>query len=430
MSKFNKIVLSIPCVLFCIWYIVTSYANIYACDDFWHGTNVHNFGFFNAQSHYWRNWEGSYIHTFLATLPHLFNYEKTPFICNILSTSLLFCSIYTFVKTYFSITKSTNILSSLYIVAFLYTFTTGEAEIRFWVCANNTYIFGISTLLLFMAYYHNLNTKVNKNNIFGLIFLIFTLGNKVSYIYMVFICIFLHDIIYRKITPKMMAMYMMLVSILSLPNILAPGNFIRLAENTYDIGNDISFIETILYRLTKLLPYCGYTLLLFPISKYFNVTFNKKMALIGTFAMLLLFIGDTLIMYICFRDSGPQRANILLEVAMILYSLFIIFPFFHSLKSTQLSTCMLCIFITIFTYSQYTMINQIKQSYLYSKLAKERNFQISNSEDMQYIELRPLPDSGLLLSYFCNEKGWIENVYIPYFSKKLEIVIKDGGTSN
>ena len=50
------------------------------------------------------------------------------------------------------------------------------------------------------------------------------------------------------------------------------------------------------------------------------------------------------------------------------------------------------------------------------------------SEQKEKILIPALPNSGLLLSYFCNEEVWIENVYLEYFNKKMrvEIISNDG----
>ena len=85
MKKLNSYLIYKAFGIFVIWYLIASYNNVYACDDYWHGTNVHNFGFWHAQSYYWNNWEGSYIHTFFATIPHVFTSNKTPFMFNVLS---------------------------------------------------------------------------------------------------------------------------------------------------------------------------------------------------------------------------------------------------------------------------------------------------------------------------------------------------------
>ena len=85
----NILIISVGIVFLC-WYLPVAFYNVFACDDYWFGTNVRINGFWNNQLFYWHNWEGSYTHTFLASLPHLVQYSRMPFIGNMFSL-LLFC---------------------------------------------------------------------------------------------------------------------------------------------------------------------------------------------------------------------------------------------------------------------------------------------------------------------------------------------------
>ena len=44
-----------------------------------------------------------------------------------------------------------------------------------------------------------------------------------------------------------------------------------------------------------------------------------------------------------------------------------------------------------------------------------------NADDT--IIIPPLPSSHLLLSYFSNDKIWLERIYLPYFQKKNNFVL-------
>lgn len=100
-NKFYRIILLIGCFCFLLWYLPVAYANVYACDDFWFGTNVNDYGFWGNQIHYYLNWEGSFTHTFLDSLPHVFQYERMPFLFNLFSISVLLLSIYgDFIRQY------------------------------------------------------------------------------------------------------------------------------------------------------------------------------------------------------------------------------------------------------------------------------------------------------------------------------------------
>ena len=105
MSNFCRIILLVSCVGFLSWYLPVAYHNVYACDDYWFGTNVENFGFVGTQIHYYLNWEGSYTHTFLDSLPHVFVHNIMPFFFNLFSLLLLATSIYYAFRTFFHIDK-------------------------------------------------------------------------------------------------------------------------------------------------------------------------------------------------------------------------------------------------------------------------------------------------------------------------------------
>ncbi|MBO4664769.1 MAG: hypothetical protein J5663_10220 [Bacteroidaceae bacterium] len=413
--------LHVPYILFFVWYLVASFVNVYACDDYWHGTNVHLYGFENAQLYYWYNWEGSFTHTFLATLPHIFSFERMPFICNLISLLFLLLSVMTFLRTFYCLTRIKAFICSCYLVAFLYTFTTGKAEIRFWVCANVTYLFGVSTTLIFLSLYHVYDYSIKKTTILILLMVVIV-GNKISFVYMLFLVTICHDIVYGRLTKKRFFFMSLSILFLSMFNILAPGNVIRMIQNLGDSEEcRMTFEEAITDRFFRLLPFVKHLFLLTPICKFLNVTISKSTIVILTLAFVFIFVGDTTIMYLCFHDSGPMRTNITLEVSAVLYSMSLICYFNAYLKSPKLK---IISWLLIMVFAAYGCRNMflIKQSYEYSRLAKERERKVLSSNDEKELFLSPLPNSGLLLSYFCNDKEWLENVYIPYYNNKTSEV--------
>ena len=429
MKKIGKLTICVPCILFFAWYIIVSYANVYACDDYWHGANVHSFGFWNAQVFYWNNWEGSFTHTFLATLPHIFQYERMPFVCNILSLLLLLYSTDLFIKTYFQASKYRTVVYAGYLVAFLLTFTTGEAEIRYWVCANNAYLFGISTTLLLLSLYHRFDFTINKTALWLILILIAIVGNKISFIYWIVLALLFHDVIYDRLSVKHFFIILFFVSAFSLLNILAPGNFIRLSQNMEEsAAYGMTIGDSILYRIESIVPFFFASILLLPICISLHLKVTGKNIIIQTIALFLLFIGDTAIMFICFQDSGPKRGNIILEVSVMFYICSLLCYLMMWLKSNRLKTILQVASCLIFACYNIGNILHIEESYEYSRISHERDYLVIKSEQKEKILIPALPNSGLLLSYFCNEEVWIENVYLEYFNKKMrvEIISNDG----
>ena len=150
---------------------------------------------------------------------------------------------------------------------------------------------------------------------------------------------------------------------------------------------------------------------------------TRKNIIIQTIAFFLLFIGDTAIMFICFHDSGPKRGNIILEVSVMFYICSIFCYLMKWLRSDRLKTTLNLASCLFFVYYSIGNIFLIDESYEYSRLSRERDYRVLKSEQMGDIALPTLPSSGLLLSYFCNEEIWIENVYLSYFNKRMKVKI-------
>lgn len=93
------------------------------------------------------------------------------------------------------------------------------------------------------------------------------------------------------------------------------------------------------------------------------------------------------------------------------------------LKSNRLKTILQVASCLIFVCYNLGNILQIEESYEYSRLSHQRDNLVIKSEQEEKISIPVLPNSGLLLSYFCNEEDWIENVYLEYFNKKMRVEI-------
>lgn len=103
MRKIEEVIIWIGILAFFCWYTPTSYMNVFSCDDYWFGSYIHDIGFWKTQAQFYNNWEGSYTHTFLASIPHIIPGCKAPFLCNFISLSFLIYSVYIFVRTFIKI---------------------------------------------------------------------------------------------------------------------------------------------------------------------------------------------------------------------------------------------------------------------------------------------------------------------------------------
>ena len=420
-------------LFFLIWYIPVAYVNVYACDDYWFGANVSNYGFWGTQLYYWINWEGSFTHTFLDSLPHVFNHERMPFVVNIFSLCFFIFALYYAFITIFKNNKLNAILHSLYTTAILYTFTNGGSEIRFWVSANS-YIVELALVMIALSLYHQKDDtkKTIKWYLCIFILLFFIAGSKLTFILYTFASIIIHDIMLEKKPNQKTYIVIGALILFSLLNILAPGNLIRLdVETTPAIHDSYSIWDTLSIRGKQIIPFLGYSLLMIPIAMNTKLLFNLtiRRAIFIILGIIIVFSIDGVIMYICFHDPGPMRVYVIFEL-FILFFVIILFSgldIIHDLnKYIVNSIYTLSTIVLLFT--NISLIMDVKPTIEFARKSRERNSLVMNyspSKPLEIIELEPLPDSHLLLSYFSNEQGWLEYVYMPYFNKSCKVVIKD-----
>ena len=415
--------------MFLCWYLPVAFNNVYACDDYWFGTNVRVNGFWCNQLFYYYNWEGSYTHTFLASLPHAFHGSHIPFICNSFSLVLLIFSILYVLRTYTSLSIKRGLAYTLFFTSFLYLCTKGNAEIRFWVCANITYISEMSFLLIFLSLNHSLNKVFSYKKWVGVILLLILIGgSKLSFIIYAVSGIIIHDILYQRRVNKSTIFVMSLLGVFVILNVAAPGNFIRLEEETLPKDTDIkmNIVESVCYRITEMEPFLLNTLFLLPIAAQWTNknTCEKKRVLMAMAVFGAAFILDSVVMYICFNDPGPLRVYIVSEVFLALLVLFGLNHLYNIVLIKYYYTKhVIILFALMVAFSHLSLIFQVPKSIEFSEKARERDKQVLACAAGETIEITPLPSSYLMLSYFSNDEIWLERIYLPYFQKKNRFII-------
>lgn len=418
-------------MVFLCWYLPVAFYNVYACDDYWFGTNVRANGFWGNQLFYYFNWEGSYTHTFLASLPHAFQGVRVPFLANLFSLVLLFVSLFCFFRTYTSLSFKRGIAYSLYFLSFLYLCTKGNAEIRFWICANITYISEMSFLLLFLSLYHILDiVSIYKKWILVTLCLFLIGGSKLTFIIYAVSGIITHDILYKKRVNRNTILVLSLLGLFVILNVAAPGNYIRLKEETMpkDVEIQMGMLESVFYRITEMESFLLNTLFLLPIAAQWTNkhSFEKKRVLTSVAIYVATFITDSVVMYLCFHDSGPLRVYFVAEVFLAIFVLFGLNSFFMSeLYKYYYTKTVMMLFAFMVAVSHLSLIFQVPKSIEYSEKARERDLYVVACKASETIEIAPLPSSYLMLSYFSNDVIWLERIYLPYFQKKNKFVILD-----
>lgn len=416
-------------IAFLCWYLPVAYNNVYACDDYWFGTNVKQNGLWSYQLIHWSNWEGSYTHTFLASLPHAFSFSRMPFIGNMFSLLLLFLSIFAFLKTYAIIGTKRCLSYSLYLLSFLYLCTKGNSEIRFWICANITYVSEMAFLLLLFTIYHNLNWETPKKKWAILLFVLFLVGgSKLSYILYAISGLMIHDVIFEKSINKKTIVVCLLLAVFVALNVSAPGNYIRLDVETMpkETEEQMTMLGSVLYRVIEMIPFLLCIVFLFPIATQWriNKSFKGKCVKIALVIFFVTFILDGIVMYICFNDPGPLRVYFITEVFVAILALFLFNHFYSTILSKyKFEKYMSLLFSIWVIISNVSLILDVPDSIVYSNLARERDEYVSSYTEDGTIEISPLPNSHLMLSYFANDIIWLENIYLPYFQKDGKVIL-------
>ena len=237
--------------------------------------------------------------------------------------------------------------------------------------------------------------------------------------------IILHDILLKDKPNKQTYFVIGILFMFSLINVLAPGNLIRLNEETSVYHEDTLLLCEILYmRLLKILPSIVYSILLFPISLFLKTKkgISISQVVYSIIFLLIAFLFDGIIMFICFRDPGPSRVYVVCEMMVLVLSLCLFANISRYVCNNLNIRCILCSITTaILVICNIPMISKKQPSIDFACESRLRNQKIKDAGFNGCVEISPLPESHLLLSYFANDIEWIKNVYAPYFNTNCEI---------
>ena len=253
-------------------------------------------------------------------------------------------------------------------------------------------------------------------------------GSKLTFIIYAFSGIITNDILYNKRVNRNTILVLFLLGLFVILNVTAPGNYIRLVEETMPKDDNIhmGMFESVFYRITEMEPFLLNTLFLLPIAAQWttNHSFEKKRVLTSVAVLGVAFIIDSAVMYICFNDSGPLRVYFVAEVSTAILVLFGLNHFYTSALSKYYYTRhVIVLFAFMVAVSHLSLIFQVPKSIEYSEKARERDQYVMSCKAGETIEIAPLPSSYLMLSYFSNDVIWLERIYLPYFQKKNKFVL-------
>lgn len=418
-------------IAFLCWYLPIAFYNVFACDDYWFGTNVRNNGLWGNVLFYYINWEGSYTHTFLASWPLVFHYERMPFIGNMVSLLLIYSSLCFFLKTFTNMTVRRCLMFSSYFLAFAYLCTKGNSEIRFWICANVTYVSEVSFMLLMCSLYHSLQLKATHVKWLLMFVIAFLVGgSKLTVIIYTFSGLVIHDVLFKKEINRITLVVFFLISIFVVINIASPGNYIRLDAELIpkEEKDQMTIYESIVYRFLEMKSYLLNALFLLPIAFQWDCKckFCKKHVWLVIVIAFVTFVLDSVVMYLCFNDSGPLRVYFVAEVFVAILILFLLNSFYSMVLNKYISSEIISIvFALMVAISNASMTSKVPASMEFSKLARERDKYVASYFADDTIKITRLPESHLMLSYFANDEIWLEHIYLPYFQKKNKVILID-----
>lgn len=407
-------------VSFLSWYLMVGFDNVFACDDYWFGTNVRYYGFLKYQLHHWLTWEGSYTHTFLSTIPHVFNFSRVPFVVNLASLTVFFLSCFSIVNTFLESDKQKSFYLASYLAVFLYLFTIGGSEIRFWMSVNFTYLLELSSVLLFLCAYHKSRVSTDKNYLLlEILLLLFIGGTKLNFISIVYLSIIAHDLLYNYRFNKNTCICLLFLSFFVILNVIAPGNYIRLddelSRNTSE--ESMTLQKVIFYRITKFLPYVKNTILLLPISaSIIPIRLSTKKITIALSFFIVAFIIESIIMYICFNDPGPGRVYISFEFLISIATILLLSKLYAIFADRFKIVKLLPLFSILFVFAfNMLFLLQVPASLEFARQARDRDRIVKNNVNIEANEIPKLPKSYLMPSNLANDEKWLKNIYIPYF---------------
>lgn len=410
-------------VSFLGWYLFVGYENVFVCDDYWFGTNVRHYGFWNYQLHHWINWEGSYTHTFLSTITHTLSCSRIPFIANLVSLIVFSLSCFAIINTFLESKIGKSACQTAYLVVFVYLFTSGSSEIRFWMSVNFTYLLELSAILIFVCLYHRSRTKNNSRSLILELILLFVVGGcKLNFISVGFFSIIAHDMLYDYKFEKKTIVYLLFFSFFVFLNIVAPGNYIRLdAELTGDsVVESMSITDVIAYRFMQLFPFVINTILLLPISASIKTPqISTRNAIIASGFLIIAYTAESVLMFVCFHDPGPQRVNISFEF-MVSIVMILLWNKLYSYFSLKFNAVKALPWVAVLLISLFNVlfILQVPASREYAQQARLRDEIVQNTVGIKVDEIPKLPKSYLFPSNLNNDEMWLRNIYLPYFEKE------------
>ena len=410
---------------------ILSFHNRLAADDLYYLGCVPKYGIFDCMKDLYISYSGRWTAYSLTGLVAYLYYKSSValFVFNVITISILFLLLYNILKTILEkISKSVLPRNLIFVFALILTsalfFTSfSKGETWFWLVQLCTYLWSIIALLVII---HSILKNNNKwfNPLLLFISSVFIGGASESYT-LIFIFSLLSFLIiinssefFKMILPdKKKVSFNLIFSILIISasfliTAIAPGNEVRL--NALPQPSFIerlvipfeSFVRLIILKISSIIPFLLIFCLPWLILGNYLSSGNKKnhfrfdvKPFVYLVVLLFVFILPTSIIM---SEPGPDRA-----LSIISFSLVFLFSgwFYYiglkfDIKSDLLNlvkvfTAPAIIFIIILQ-----IFNQYEITSAYSRAYDDRItfLQNANKNEIGFVEVDPLPESGMLYS--------------------------------
>ena len=462
MTKFNTNILIRSCaILFSLLFLVLSYFNVPATDDYHFLDNLHQFGIWNGMIHEYNSWSPRFASVLIT---HLFLWLEENWMCGyflfgLFSLLLVTVSIFSLLRAvdsllsnHFSVSfedqkKSDQISISLFIssIWFLGSYRIGETW--FWLCSASTYLWSNAFFILLFSVI--LRHRFSIFNYMLILLCGFYIGGScgplsLTTLFLLLIMLILIYVLRIDNEHKGQLNRKILLSICVLGfffflQYIAPGNRIR--ESFF---REISIIESIILNvkmtgiivLKRLPPSLLIDLVLtFPIalmiqpSSVANSLNWMRNVLISTIIFgFLIFIFQWSITFKT-QDVGAYRTLFFIQTLSVFFSatFWILTAKYGILK--ELKSSLERIKIALLSAYSLTLIFLICHQFVlvrqYHKATVDRNVYVrKNHQKEEIIELNPLPESGMLYSAeLSTDTAFFSNVHYKQ-GMKLELSVR------
>lgn len=454
-TDYFKILVAISGSLFLLLFLILSYHNRFAADDYDNIDMVSKYGIVGGMIYAYTSFCGRWTtYLFWGPIYHFYEIRAVlvaySFLVIVGFMTALFCLIKVFLHI-FSIKKTNGevVIYSIFFSAFFFFSCFGKGEIWFWVSATANYINSITAFIFVIAIIFS-----NKKNIvfYPIIILLSTYAGGASETYSVFyiilILIFLIISFYNpfklpcfsavsKVKFSIAFIFLLAAFLISY---FSPGVKIRttwLPEKSIMSAFFITFKAMGSMMIFKLLPQIPYlivfTIPVIGIGRSFNKlkpeksisNFLKPFIISGVFLVAIIYIFMFPACYLL-SESGPDRALSLVILTIVLYFAFWGFYLGYNYKiaeslmhKTQLFS--LILIIGLLSYSIITQYSKVKK---YSNALDERitYFKSVNfKEKNKVLYLQKLPPSGFLYSAEYKQ----DSLYIDNDTTGIKIVLLD-----